>query len=296
MKTQRLFRTLLFFIFLVSCTPLTATPESNASPEAATSTAPAVTPTPAIAAGTHRQSEIDGMVQLYIPAGKFPMGTQTDGDWIGEDEFPLHEVYLDAFWMDQTEITIEEYQKCISSGECTPPHSTESETKKSYFDNPEFADYPVIQVDWEQAGVYCRWAGRRLPTEAEWEKAARGDTSRIYPWDGDEVGPYFANFDMDDNWPNADTSQAGSIPAGASPYQVMDMAGNVYEWVVDWYDSAYYSKSPTENPSGPAEGSARVIRGGAWSSDGLFIRAASRLAYYPDGFSNDIGFRCAQSN
>ncbi len=296
MKPSQFIIVILLATFLASCAPISTTPEATTPQEIATSTMPAVTSTPAIAAGTSRQSETDGMIQLYIPTGKFPMGTQSGGDWIGEDELPLHDVYLDDFWMDQTEITNAEYQKCISAGECTPPHSIESETRKSYFDNPEFADYPVIQVDWEQAAAYCRWAGRRLPTEAEWEKAARGDTGRIYPWEVNEVGPYFANFDMDDNWPNADTSQAGSIPAGTSPYQVMDMAGNVYEWVADWYDAAYYSQSPAENPTGPAEGSSRVIRGGAWSSDALFIRSASRLPYYPDGFSNDIGFRCAQSN
>jgi formylglycine-generating enzyme required for sulfatase activity len=294
MKTKTLFLILLMITLLSSCAPGTVAPLPTAT-ATATST-PTITPTPDKPIGTKTKSEMDGMTLMYIPAGKFSMGTQTDGDWIGPDEFPLHDVYLDAFWMDQTEITNGEYQKCITAGECTAPHSTESETRKSYFDNAEFADYPVIQVDWEQAAAYCRWAGRRLPTEAEWEKAAHGDTGRIYPWEGNEVGPYFANFDMDDNWPNADTSQVGSIPAGASPYQVMDMAGNVYEWVADWYDAAYYSQSPVENPNGPADGSSRVIRGGAWSSDALFIRAASRLPYYPDGFSNDIGFRCAQSN
>lgn len=296
MTMKKCIAPLLLTVFLTSCMPISATPEATTPQEIAKSTVPAVTSTPAIPPGTTRQSEIDGMTQLYIPAGKFSMGTQSDGDWIGEDEFPLHDVYLDAFWMDQTEITNAEYQKCVAANECTPPHSTASETQKSYFDNADFADFPVIQVDWDQATKYCKWAGRRLPYEAEWEKAAKGDTHRIYPWEGNAVGPSFANYDMDDNWPNADTTRVGSILAGASPSQVMDMAGNVYEWVADWYDAAYYSQSPAENPTGPAEGSQRVLRGGAWSSDALFIRAASRLPYYPDGFSNDIGFRCAQSN
>lgn len=223
------------------------------------------------------------------------MGTSTDGDWIGEDEFPLHKVFLSSFWMDKTEITNAQYQSCVLAGVCTPPHELASETQKSYFDNTEFADYPVIQVDWEQAQTYCNWAGRRLPTEAEREKAARGTTERLFPWEGDGKGPYFANFDIDDNWPNADTTPVGSILPGASPYGVMDMAGNVYEWVADWYAVDYYQNSQVNNPTGPDQGTARVIRGGAWSSDWNFLRTASRLSYYPDGHSNDIGFRCAQS-
>ena len=290
-KGRSLLMFMLAILFIVSCSPSKAVPASTASPT--TTPVPSVSSTPSVAAGTSTQSEIDGMLQLYIPAGKFLMGTQTDGDWIGPDEFPQHEVYLDAFWMDKTEITNREYHKCITSGECTPPHSTESETRIGYFDNPEFADFPVIQVDWEQANEFCKWAGRRLPTEAEWEKSARGVTERLFPWNGNDKGPYFANFGSYEK--SADTFTVGSILSGASPYGLLDMAGNVYEWTADWYAADYYTQSPEANPLGPQNGTTRVIRGGAWSSDWYFIRTASRLSFYPDLFSNDIGFRCAQS-
>jgi formylglycine-generating enzyme required for sulfatase activity len=224
------------------------------------------------------------------------MGTSNTGDWVGDDEFPQHLLYLDGFWMDGTEVTNSQYRKCVQAAGCSEPHSKASETRKDYFDNPEFDDFPVIQVDWGQAGAYCAWAGRRLPTEAEWEKAARGEHERKFPWADDTAyGPYFANFGVDDDWPNADTMQVGSIPAGTSTYKIMDMAGNVYEWTADWYAPDYYSQSPAENPPGPDQGTAKVIRGGGWTSDWIFLRTASRLSYYPDGHSNDIGFRCAQS-
>jgi formylglycine-generating enzyme required for sulfatase activity len=252
-------------------------------------------PSPTKEIETQKKSAMDDMAQYHIPPGKFQMGTSADGDWIGEDEFPLHEILLSGYWMDETEVTNGQYQKCIQAGGCTPPHARGSETQENYFEDSDFADYPVIQVDWEQARAYCEWAGRRLPSEAEWEKAARGESERLFPWAGDAKGPHFANFDIDDNWPNADTTRVGSIPAGASPYKILDMAGNVYEWTADWYGADFYQQSPAENPTGPEHGTERVIRGGAWSSDWLFLRTASRLSYYPDGHSNDIGFRCAQS-
>lgn len=285
---------LLMIIMLTACSQ-TATAIPTATSASFPTVTATITPTPDKPIGTEKQSDVDGMTQLYIPAGKFQMGTSTDGDFIGEDEFPLHEVFLSSFWMDKTEVTNAQYQQCIQAGACRPPYELASETRQSYFDNPDFAEYPVIQVDWEQANAYCQWAGRRLPTEAEWEKAARGETERTFPWAGTGKGPLFANFDVDDDWPNADTWQVGKTLAGASPYKIMDLAGNVYEWVTDWYAADYYQQSRAENPTGPEQGVARVIRGGAWSSDWIFLRTASRLFYYPDGHSNDIGFRCAQS-
>jgi formylglycine-generating enzyme required for sulfatase activity len=293
MKPKSLFMLFILVTLLASCSPGTAAPAPTAIPTP--TTAPTITPTPDKPIGTKMQSNVDGMTQLYIPAGKFQMGTSTIDDWTGDDEFPLHEVYLDSFWMDKTEVTNAQYQNCVQAGACQVPHSLSSETQISYYDNSAFAEYPVIQVDWEQANAYCKWAGRRLPTEAEWEKSARGITERLFPWEGDAKGPDFANYDIDDNWPNADTSPVSSILPGASPYGVMDLAGNVYEWVADWYAADYYAQSPAANPTGPQSGTARVIRGGAWSSDWVFVRTGSRLSFYPDLYSNDIGFRCAQS-
>jgi eukaryotic-like serine/threonine-protein kinase len=289
MKKRFFITILLVTFFLPGCAPeATPTPETATIVLSTTSTAtfiplptasPTTIPTPDKPMGSKKQSPVDGMIQLYVPAGEFQMGTSTDGDWIGEDEFPLHTVFLSSFWMDKTEITNAQYQTCVQAGVCTPPHASASETQMSYFDNADFAEYPVIQVDWEQARVYCQWAGRRLPAESEWEKAARGKLESLFPWEGDGKGPYFANFDIDDNWPDADTTPVGSIEPGASPYGVMDMAGNVYEWVSDWYAADYYQNSPTDNPPGPDQGTARVIRGGAWSSDWNFLRTASRLSY-----------------
>jgi len=262
-----------------------------------TSTAPSVptiTPTPDKPLGTNKQSALDGMTQMYIPASKFQMGTHAEEDWVGEDEFPQHEVYLNSFWMDKTEVTNAEYKKCVQAGNCVAPYSNASETRKSYYDNSEFYDYPVIQVDWAQAQVYCQWAGRRLPTEAEWEKAARGPYGQTFPWQGEGYGSDFSNFDIYHDWPNADTTQVGSFPKGASFYEVMDMAGNVYEWIEDWYAIDYYQHSPAEDPTGPDQGVKRVIRGGAWTSDWVFLRSAARLSLYPNQFSNDVGFRCVQ--
>jgi formylglycine-generating enzyme required for sulfatase activity len=245
--------------------------------------------------GTQKKSSADGMVQMYVPAGVFQMGTGLAGDWTGEDEFPLHEISLPSYWIDQVEVTNAMYGQCAQAGICKSPHALASQTRPKYFDQPDFAAYPVIQVDWSQADAYCRWAGRRLPSEAEWEKAARGPQERLYPWAGDAVGSHFTNFDIYDDWPNADTTAVGKYPAGASPYGALDMVGNVSEWTADWYAADYYGKSPSNQPTGPETGTARVIRGGAWSSDKLFLRTASRMSFYPDLAANDIGFRCVES-
>lgn len=289
---------LLLVIFLTACAP-TATPLPLTAPAIPTRTpmvvpteTATIAPTPDKPIGTKKQSETDGMVQFYIPAGKFKMGTSADGDWIGENEFPLHEVFLNSFWMDETEITNAQYALCVKAGNCTPPHKNNSYSRPQYYGNTEFDNFPVLQVDWAQAKAYCEWAGRRLPTEAEWEKAARGTTERLYPWEGDAKGEYFANFSI---YQVGDTTEVHHYLPGKSPYGIFDMAGNVYEWVADWYSGTYYSTSPKENPGGPETGTTRIIRGGAWSSDWIFIRTASRMYFYPQDFSGDIGFRCAQN-
>jgi len=246
-------------------------------------------------------SAVDGMPQVYIPAGIFHMGGMDVRRAL--NEIPDHDVTLDAFWMDQLEVTNAMYGLCVGAGGCTPPQSFKSQRRPEYFDNPEFKDYPVIYVTWGQATTYCEWAGRRLPTEAEWERAGRGDDFRTFPWGEDKADGTFANFNM----LVGDTSRVGSYPAGASPFGVLDMAGNVAEWVYDFY-SGDYTNAITLNPVGPLESSSfyRVVRGGSLGDAEINIRVSKRSSVlgsilstvpgskaYLGEFSPRIGFRCA---
>jgi serine/threonine-protein kinase len=224
------------------------------------------------------------MVMVYVPKGVFTMGSSL-GD---PDEQPVHGVYMDAFWIDQAEVTNATYILFAPDAGTTGP-----------------GDHPVRHVSWEQAAAYCAWVGSHLPTEAEWEKAARGPEERTYPWGnqlpaGDLVN--FADLSSNLNW--ADTivddgygniAPVGSYPAGASLYGALDMAGNAAEWVNDWYDETYYSRAPVINPPGPAEGDFRVLRGGSWYSTAAGVRSADRGWYIPEDGTDYTGFRCAQS-
>jgi serine/threonine-protein kinase len=249
----------------------------------------ASSPTPATPVAT-QVSQVDGMVQVYIPSGQFLMGSLESEPGAGKEEKPQHPVYLSVYWIDQTEVTNAMYLRCVREGVCRPPKETRSNTRPAYFDEAGFGNYPVIYVAWKDADTYCRWAGRRLPSEAEWEKAARGDDGRIYPWGEYPPGPGMANF----NNQVGDTRAVGSYPAGASPYGALDMAGNVAEWVADWYDPDYYPVSPASNPTGPEAGEFRVYRGGSWFNMQRAMRTAFRLSNYPDLQSNTLGFRCAR--
>jgi len=245
---------------------------------------------------------------LTIPAGCFEMGDHFgDGDF---NEDPVHNVCISAFEMDVHEVTNAEYAECVADGSCSVPHDTASLTRPAYYGNPAYGGFPIIWVSWTQALDYCTWARKRLPTEAEWEYAARGGLpGKRYPWGGDSANceddiscedACYARYDStDDCWNHCidgvcenDTHPVGTYEPNA--YGLHDMAGNVWEWVQDWYDPDYYAVSPVQDPLGPADGSVRVFRGGSWiNSYGRTLRVANRGWFSGEQF-NVVGFRCAR--
>jgi serine/threonine protein kinase/formylglycine-generating enzyme required for sulfatase activity len=264
--------------------------------------------------GDMQISPKDGMLLVYVPAGEFLMGS-TDED-IDEamavcdgcdrslfyDEYPQHTVYLDAYWIDQTEVTNQMYSDFLnvmgnqSEGGVTWLDAWAQSVQISsgqggWVVYGEKGELPAIEVSWYGAAAYCEWVGRRLPTEAEWEKAARGTDGRTYPW-GEGIDCEHVQM----HGCEGRTIPVGSLPDGASPYGALDMAGNVWEWVADWYEVDYYADSPSNNPLGPPSGSSRVIRGGSQFNTERLVRSAARWKVNHDDSNYDIGFRCALSD
>ncbi len=273
------------------------------------------------ALGDTRLRPADEMLMVYVPAGEFQMGIGFEGISYAHrlcreaaadpltancyasayvDELPAHSVTLDAFWIDQTEVTNQQYQRCVEVGACSPPEDESSYTRPHYYDDDAYADYPVIWITQAQASAYCHWAGGRLPTEAEWEYAARGPEGNMFPWGNDFDGKLLnycdINCPLGPNDPSIDdgyieTAPVGSYPDGASWCGALDMAGNVREWVSDWYGQ--YTLDPQVNPTGPAEGHAYIPRGGCWLDTPDNARSTNRGSNAPDYTRHKVGFRCA---
>lgn len=231
----------------------------------------------------HHFTDKDGAPMRLVPAGEFTMGSNEV-----EDEQPIHQVHLDAFYLDQFETTAGRYATFLKETQLAPPRHWDEVRL------PQDDDRPVIGVTWFMAENYCHWAGKRLPTEAEWEKAARGSDGRTYPWGNEEPTAEHGNFGKR-RWAGYDTlAPVGSFKAGLSPYGIADLAGNVWEWVADWYAADYYQTSPSKNPTGPAHGEAKSLRGGGWNYEGLLARSADRNRDDPTAGISSYGFRCAK--
>jgi formylglycine-generating enzyme required for sulfatase activity len=270
----------------------------------------------------------DGAEMVLVPAGAFWMGSQTEDiqmrvddckksvkpenrdkcdEWF-RDEGPQRQIFVDAFYIDRYEVTNALFERFVTARSYRTTAETEGwgwvfrpsdgrweKLKGATWRAPGGPGtsapptHPVVQVSWYDADAYCKWVNERLPTEAEWEKAARGVDGRRYPW-GEDWNAARANGDMSAKA----TRPVGSYAAGVSPYDIHDMSGNVFEWVADWHDPSFYPRQPERNPSGPASGQQRVLRGGGWHSRPIALRAASRGSGVMDFRYNYTGFRCAK--
>jgi formylglycine-generating enzyme required for sulfatase activity len=297
----------LFFVMLACSMPGVSAPAGDGAPE---ESSPVVTlaAQPAETDGAVETSEesdelanfvskpgariawFDWSEFVYVPAGEFVMGQDKPE---GGDNSPAHRVRLSGFWIHQAEVTNQQYAACVAAGKCSPP--AQYPKIPYWYVNPQMANAPVTGVNWNQAAIYCEWIDARLPTEAEWEKAAHGplqptDVQKIFPWGDQEPTCDLLNFNncLDPSQPELVRTYA----AGISPFNLLDMSGNAFEWVYDWYDKDYYAVSVTTDPTGPVEGTLRVYRGGGYDSPPLEVRPDVRFALEPQKHAANLGFRC----
>ncbi|MCB8984205.1 MAG: SUMF1/EgtB/PvdO family nonheme iron enzyme [Ardenticatenaceae bacterium] len=239
-----------------------------------------------------------GSRMLYVPSGTFRMGDD-EGE---RDERPSRMVQIDAFFIDETEVTVGQYAQCVEAGACREPRVS----SENYYGNPSFVDYPVIFVNWYDAETFCEWREARLPSEAEWEMAASYDTVENvryrFPWgdvfDGNRLNFCDANCTHNSRDPNYDdgyryAAPVGTYPDGRSPLGAYDMAGNVVEWIRDWYGFSFYREGEDTNPFGPAEGDFKVVRGGSWLATADEVETSARGSFDPLVAQSNVGFRCA---
>jgi formylglycine-generating enzyme required for sulfatase activity/RNA polymerase subunit RPABC4/transcription elongation factor Spt4 len=298
---------------LTSTSTASATPTSEPSatatftltPTASATIPPTLTPTPSVTNTPigYSRNRKDNAEIIFIPPGEFLMGSdKKDDPYFWGAEAPSHRVTLDGYWMYRLEVTNSMYQVCVADKACPKPGNMRFKTMPDYYGNPTYDDYPMVNVTYRSAAAYCVWSGGRLPTEAQWEKAARGTDGRLFAWGNALPGSdlvnlcdqncfeYYADSSLNDGYP--ETAPVGSYPKGASPYGLLDMSGNVWEWVSDWFNEAYYKVSPDKNPRGPATGTLRVIRGGSYYNGTEGVRVVARAFRSPDNYALTIGFRC----
>ena len=262
-------------------TPTLPPPTETPAPTEVPATATAAL-APAALAGPQAGSSMlwmDGAELLYIPAGEFSMGND-------QASTPVKTVYLDPFWIYSTLVTNKMYAQCVATGNCAPPAQ---EVGSPVYSNPLYGDFPVVGVTWDMAANYCGWGQGQLPSEAQWEKAARGDDGAVYPWGLADPSCSVVNSEGC----LGHTSSVLDFPDGRSPYGAYDMAGNVFQWVNDFYDEHAYDSMPARNPTGPASGSSHVLRGSSYETEKVLLASAVRHFGASAYHSSELGFRCA---